>query len=266
MVWPGITWEPIFDNYASASIGDVAIFQKNPDIIWAGTDDGNIRLTRDGGRTWGNVRPNIGGVPAGLWVSRVEASHFDEGTCHATFDGHRSDNFLPWVFKTTDFGKTWRSIASNLPDGQVAYVIREDPVNRNLLFLGTEFGLFISTNGGGQWEGFMNNLPTVAVHDILIHPLYKDVVIGTHGRGIWICEDISAPQQMRVPVMSSPAFLFDARPATQWFSISQGGSRGQFLFQGQNPPAGALIHCFLGAGTQEGTLEISDPSGELTLR
>ena len=215
--------------------------------------------------TWTNLRPNFKGVPEGIWVSRVEASHYDEGTCYVTFDGHRSDNFDPWVFKTTDFGKTWASIRSNIPDGQVAYVIREDHKNKNLLFLGTEFGLFISTNGGKTWDRFMNNLPTVAVHDLLIHPLYNDVIIGTHGRGIWICDDITALQHMNKQIESSAAYLFDQPTATQWKSVSRGGSRGQFLFRGENPPRGAMISYYLGADAKEAKLTITDWEGEQSI-
>ncbi|MFC2169286.1 WD40/YVTN/BNR-like repeat-containing protein [Acidobacteriota bacterium] len=234
-----------------------------PEIIWVGTDDGNVQLTRDGGKNWTNVRPNFKGVPEGIWVSRVEASHYNEGTCYVTFDGHRSDNFLPWVFKTTNFGQTWTPINSNLPEGQVAYVIREDHKNKNLLFLGTEFGIFLSTNGGKRWDRFMNNLPTVAVHDILIHPLYNDVIIGTHGRSIWVCDDITPLQQVIPEIENSSAFLFDQRVATQWKDLSRGGSRGQFLFKGENPPRGAKISYYLGADTKETKLSISDWAEEL---
>ncbi len=236
-----------------------------PELLWAGTDDGNVQVTQDGGTTWTNVRDNFQGVPEGIWVSRVEASHFHEGMCYVTFDGHRSDNFVPWVFKTTDFGKTWTNISNNLPEGQVAYVIREDGINRNLLFVGTEFGLFVSLNGGATWERFMNNLPTVAVHDLIIHPLYNDVIIGTHGRGIWICDDISALQQANMSTSASPAILFDSRVATQWMSFSRGGSRGQFVYQGENPPNGAFIHYKLGADVKDAALEITDMSGEMKL-
>ena len=235
-----------------------------PDLIWVGTDDGNVQVTRNGGRSWSNVRATVPGVPDGIWVSRVEASRFDEGTCYVTFDGHRSDDFTPWVFKTTDFGNTWTNISKNLPDGQVAYVIREDLINRDLLFLGTEFGIFASPNGGQDWMRFMNNLPTVAVHDIMIHPLDHDLIIGTHGRGIWICDDITPLQQMNRSIAASSSHLFDSRLATQWFSFSRGGSRGQFLFQGENPPRGALIHYYLGEAAEEATLEISDFSGDMT--
>lgn len=233
-----------------------------PGIIWAGTDDGNVQLTQDGGKSWINVRPNFKGVPEGIWVSRVEASHFEAGTCYVTFDGHRSDNFAIYVFKTADFGKTWASIKGNLPEGEVAYVIREDHKNKNLLFLGTEFGLFISTDRGKTWDRFMNNLPTVAVHDILIHPLYDDVIIGTHGRGIWICNDITPLQQLGQEIELTSAHLFDQGVATQWANISRGGSRGQFLFQGENPPNGAMIRFHLGADAKEAKLSVSDWKGE----
>lgn len=229
-----------------------------PGTIWAGTDDGNVQLTVDGGSRWTNVRANFKGVPEGIWVSRVEASYYDQGTCYVTFDGHRSDNFETWIFKTTDFGKTWISIKGNLPEGEVVHVIREDHKKKNLLFLGTELGLFISTNGGKTWERFMNNLPTVAVHDILIHPLYNDAIIGTHGRGIWICDDITPLQQMSPEIETASAHLFDPRIATQWANISRGGSRGQFLFHGENPPDGALIRFHLGSEAKESKLTISD--------
>ena len=244
------------------SITTVSESPLKPGIIWVGTDDGNVQLTQDGGKSWTNVRQNFKSVPQEIWVSRVEASHYNDKTCYVTFDGHRSDNFMPWVFKTTDSGKTWASISSNLPEGQVAYVIREDHKNKNLLFLGTEFGLFISTNGGKRWDRFMNNLPTVAVHDILIHPLYNDLIAGTHGRGIWICDDITPLQQMSKEIEASSANLFDQRIATKWLDISRGGSRGQFVFKGENPPRGAMISYYLGAKAADAKLSISDWAGE----
>jgi len=247
------------------SIVTVSESPLKPGIIWAGTDDGNVQLTLNGGKTWTNVRPNFKGVPEGIWVSRVEASHYTESTCYVTFDGHRSDNFMPWVFKTIDFGKTWTSLRSNLPDGQVAYVIREDHKNKNLLFLGTEFGLFISNDTGKTWDRFMNNLPTVAVHDLMIHPLHNDLIAGTHGRGIWICDDITPLQHRNKEIDASPAYLFDQRIATQWRNISRGGSRGQFLFRGENPPRGAMVSYFLGADAKDAKLTISDWKDEQKL-
>ena len=238
---------------------------KTPGLIWIGTDDGNVQITRNGGVTWTNVRTGVPGVPAGLWVSRIEASHFDEATCYLTFDGHRSDNFKPYVFKTTDYGKTWTSIANDLPDGQPVYVIREDLKNKNLLFVGTEFGVFFSINGGKNWIDLKLNAPTMAFHDLLIHPRDNDLIAATHGRGIWILDDISALQRADDSVLPGDAFLFENnRPATRWLRIARGGyGRGNLFFRGENPPTGALIHYYLKdkpAGPV--TIEITDVTGQ----
>jgi photosystem II stability/assembly factor-like uncharacterized protein len=245
-----------------------------PNVIWVGTDDGNVQVTRNGGATWTNVRPNIPDVPAGIWVGRVEASHHDPAVAYVVFDGHRSDVFTPWVFRTADYGRTWTSLAGNLPDGQVAYVVREDPRNPQLLFLGTEFGLFLSLDGGVHWEAFRNGLPTVAVHDLKVHPRDHDLVIGTHGRGIYIVDDVTPLQQLSPSVIERRAHLFEQRPATLWENTSRGGQRGHFWFAGENPPSvepasslprgefrnTALIAYYVG-GAVAGpvTLEIRDP-------
>ncbi|MGD9344441.1 MAG: hypothetical protein PVH84_01175 [Candidatus Aminicenantes bacterium] len=204
-------------------------------MIWAGTDDGNIQLTLDDGKTWTNVRPNIKGIPANIWVSRVEASHFAKGACYVTFDGHRSDIFSPFVFKTTDFGKTWENITNDLPADHPVYVIREDVKNRDLLFVGTEFAVFVSVDGGKSWERLMNGMPTVAIHDLLIHPSDNDLIAGTHGRGVWICDDITPLQQLSEDVRTSEVFLFRNLTATRWHGISRGATRGHQLFIGTNP-------------------------------
>jgi len=233
-----------------------------PGLIWVGTDDGNVQITRDGGTSWANVRNRIPRVPDGLWVSRVEASHHEEGTCYVTFDGHRSDEFTPWVFMTADYGESWTDISADLPDGHCVYVIKEDLENPDLLFLGTEFACFVSLDRGGSWTRLMNGLPTVAVHDLLIHPRDRDLIAGTHGRGIWILDDITALEQYGSEIAEAGSALFTTRPATDWLNVSRGGSRGSFYFAGENPPDGALIHFFL---TEPGTatLTISDVSGEL---
>jgi photosystem II stability/assembly factor-like uncharacterized protein len=249
------------------------------DIIWVGTDDGNVQVTRDGGATWTNVRSNIDGVPEGIWLGRLEASHHVPGTAYVTFDGHRSDVFTPWVFKTTDYGATWTDISSNIPDGQVVYLIREDLHNPNLLFVGTEFGVFLSLNGGASWTRFRNGLPTVAVHDMVIHPRDNDLVVGTHGRALWIVDDITPLQQMTDEAMSADAHLFEQRVATLWENTSRGGQRGHFWFAGENPPTieptssmpraefrnVAFISYYIGnTPSTTPTLEISDMSGRST--
>lgn len=246
-------------------------------IIWVGTDDGNVQVTTDGGRSWANVRRNVEGVPDGIWVGRVEASHHEPGTAYVTFDGHRSDVFTPWVFKTTDYGESWHNIGGDIPDGQVAHVIREDLRNPRLLFVGSEFGLFISMNGGEHWTRFRNGLPTVAVQDIVIHPRDNDLIAGTHGRGIWILDDITPLQQLDEEMLTSPAHLFQQRVATLWENTSRGGQRGHFWFAGGNPPTVeptsslpraefrnvAFITYYVGkTPSSPPTLEITDLSGQ----
>jgi photosystem II stability/assembly factor-like uncharacterized protein len=153
----------------------------DPAVIWAGTDDGNVQVTRDGGATWTNVRPQVPGVPEGIWLGRLEASHFDAQSAYITFDGHRSDVFRPWIFKTTDAGASWTDITSNMPGTEVVHVIREDLVNPDLLFVGTELAVYVSLDGGESWNRFMNAMPTVASQDLVIHPRDADLVAGTHG-------------------------------------------------------------------------------------
>ncbi|MFC1554092.1 WD40/YVTN/BNR-like repeat-containing protein, partial [candidate division KSB1 bacterium] len=225
-----------------------------PGLIWTGTDDGNIHITRNGGVSWENMRPNVRGVPEATWVSRLEASHFDEGTAYLTFDGHRSDNFTTWVFKTTDYGRTWINITNNLPDNQPVYVIIEDLKNPNLLFVGTEFAVFYSVTGGTSWTKLNNNMPTVAYHDLVIHPRDGDLVAGTHGRGVWIMDDITPLQQLTDEVLASDGFLFQNRVHTSWRSINTGGSGGAMYFRGENPPTTAAINYYLGTSAR-GTVQ-----------
>ena len=237
-----------------------------PGLIWVGTDDGNVQITRNDGGSWINVRKNVPDVPEGIWVSRVEASRFNEGICYLTFDGHRSDIFHPYVFKTTDYGETWANITGNLPDDGPVYVIREDLKNKNLLFVGTEFAVFFTLDGGNTWTNLSLNMPTVAFHDLTIHPRDNDLIAGTHGRGIWILDDITPLQQTTDKVLSSEAHLFEnGRPGTQWLSLRRGGyGRGNLYFAGENPPDGLAINFFLKnnpAGPVE--IEITDATGNL---
>ncbi len=236
---------------------------KKAGVIWVGTDDGNVQVTQNDGEDWANVRSNVRGVPEDLWVSRLEASHFAEGKAYLTFDGHRSANFKPWVFKTTDYGKSWTNISSNLPDGQPVYVIKEDLHNPNLLFVGSEFAVFYSIDAGKSWTNFNINMPTVAFHDLVIHPRDNDLVAGTHGRGIWVLDDITPLQQATEEVLASEAFLFKNRRATQWLNINTGGGGGSLYYRGENPNKNAAINYYLGdsaAGNVE--FEISDITGQ----
>jgi len=258
-----------------ATISTVSESPITPQVIWAGTDDGNVQVSRNGGVTWTNVRANVPRVPGGTWVSRVEASHFDIGAAYLSFDGHRSDDFGTYVFKTTDFGATWTDITSNLPAGHVVRVIRQDLRNPDLLFVGTEFGLFASIDDGASWMKFMNGMPTVPVYDLLIHPRDNDLIAGTHGRSIWIMDDITPLQQLTAEVRVRDGWLFEQRPATLWENVSRGGQRGHFWWAGENPATieptsslararfrnNALITFWVGADDLAPVLTITDGSG-----
>ena len=163
-----------------------------------------------------------------IWCSRVEASRFDEGTAYATFDGHRSDDFHVYVYKTVDYGKTWKAITAGIPDGQPVYVIREDLKNKNLLFLGTEFGAYVSRNAGQSWTNFSLNMPTVAVHDLLIHPRDNDLIAATHGRGFWIMDDISGLRQATDSLQSQDAAILEpGKPGTKWLRVQRADMAGE---------------------------------------
>jgi photosystem II stability/assembly factor-like uncharacterized protein len=206
-----------------------------PGVVWAGTDDGNIQLTRDGGRTWTNVRGNLRGVPARTWVSRIEASRFDAATAYVVLDGHRRGDLKPWVFRTTDYGRTWTSLTATLPATAPVYVVREDPRNPRLLYAGTETGVRVSIDGGRSWHSLGSDLPVVPVYDLVIHPREGDLVAATHGRSIWILDDIGPLQQLTEQALGSDALAFQNRVATRWRGISRGAERGHLLFQGRNP-------------------------------
>ncbi len=236
-----------------------------PGIVWAGTDDGNVQVSRDGGATFTEVGKAMPGLPANhqYWISRIDASHFDAGTAYVSVDGHRSDDLKPYLFATRDYGKTWTSIASNLPVWGNIQVVREDPKNKDLLYVGTEFGLYVSLDGGKQWQRFMNNLPTARVDDILVHPRDNDLIVATHARGIWITDNISPLQQM-ASIAGQEAVLFDVRPAVAYLSDRQRGQQtgGQKSFTGENPPRGATIDYFLeSAPSGEVKITIADATG-----
>jgi len=254
------------DGVATTSvITTVAESPVVPGIVWVGTNDGNLQVSRDGGATWKNVVSKATGVPDETFVSRVEPSHFDAGTCYVAFDGHRTDDHKPYVYVTRDFGETWTSIAANLPTGNVN-VVREDPKNRNLLYAGTEYGMFVSLDGGKQWQRFSTGLPTVRVDDILVHPRDNDLIIGTHGRSIWILDDISALQQMTSEAAAADVTLFAPRPAVAWRnditqSITTGGSK---FFRGDNPAPGTAISYHLkSAPAGDVKITITDVTGRV---
>jgi len=211
--------------------------------IWVGTDDGNLQITRDAGKSWTNVVGNVPDLPKASWVSWVEAGLYDAGTAYAAFDRHSFGDMEPHVFKTTDYGKTWASIVT--PDSGVrgyAHVIKEDTVAPNLLFLGTEFGLWVSLDGGKHWAQYKGHeFPNVAVRDIVVHTRESDLVLATHGRGIWIVDDITPLRKLTPEVMAQEATFLQGKPAQQRLNANGGWSEGSAAFAGPNPPDAALI-------------------------
>ncbi|CAE7885379.1 FUC1, partial [Symbiodinium microadriaticum] len=216
------------ENHFTIITISISPFDEN--IVWVGTDDGLIHVTTDGGVNWTNVKKNIPGAPDKIWVSRIEAGHHDKGTCYVTLDNHRFDDNKAYVYKTTDFGETWTDISGNLTDKYSAYVIREDYENPNLLFVGTEETVHASIDGGKSWSNIRSGLPTVAIHDLIIHPREGDLVAGTHGRSIWIMDDISPLRQYSNDIATKSLHLFDSKVATKWLGIYTGINRTTWNF------------------------------------
>ena len=238
------------DNSAAemhTTIYAIAESPKDPNVIWAGTDDGNLQVTRDGGKTWTNVVGNIAGLPKAAWVSYVDASHVDAGTVFATFDLHTFGDMRPYAYKSTDYGKTWKAlVGAGSPVRGYAHVIRQDIVNSDLLFLGTEFGLWISLDGGGQWSRYKGgDFPSVAVRDIAIQPRDNDLVLATHGRGIWIIDDITPLRALTPSTLAQEVVFMRARPTIQKLPASGGWANGDAAYVGNNSTDAAVITYYL---------------------
>jgi hypothetical protein len=231
------------DAETHTTIYSISESPRDAQVIWAGTDDGNLQITRDAGKTWTNVVGNVPGLDKASWVSWVEASRYDAATAYATFDRHTFGDMDPHVFKTTDYGKTWTAIVA--PGAGVrgyAHVIKEDTVRPDLLFLGTEFGLWVSLDGGKQWSQYKGtDFPAVAVRDIVVHPRDSDLVIATHGRGIWIVDDISPLRKLTPDVLAQDAVFVPGRTTQQRLNAFGGWPEGNATFVGPNAADGALI-------------------------
>lgn len=211
-------------------------------VIWAGTDDGRVHVTRDGGAQWTSVEANIKGLPKNTWVPHIEPSKFDAGTAFAVFDDHRRSNWTPYVYRTADYGRTWASLATKDLRGY-ALAIEQDPVDPDLLYLGTEFGLFVSLDGGTQWLPFRHGFPTVSAMALTVHPRDHDLVIGTHGRSAYVIDDVRPLRKLTPAVLNEPIHLFEIPDAQQYRVAQTGGERfaGDTEFRGENLPYGALL-------------------------
>lgn len=222
-------------------------------LIWAGTNDGLLHVTRDGGENWINVTKNIPDLPEWGTISNVEPSRFEAGACYITVDCHQVNDFKPYIFKTSNYGKKWKRINSGIPEGVLsfAHCVREDPARKGLLYLGTENALYISFNDGEKWVPLQSNLPHVPVHWLTIQERFGDLVVGTYGRGFWIMDDITPFRQMTQEVLESEVHLFDPRPAYRFRNVAGPSSTPNDPCAGQNPPYGASLSYYLKSEPKE---------------
>jgi photosystem II stability/assembly factor-like uncharacterized protein len=230
---------------------------KQDGVLWAGTDDGLIQVTRDGGKSWSNVTPKE--IPEWGMVSLIEASPFDAATAYAAVDCHKLDNFKPYIFKTSDFGKTWTKIISGLPDNSYVHAVREDPKRKGLLYAGTETAIWVSFNDGANWQPLQLNLPPTPIHDMVIHN--DELTVATHGRSFWVLDDLAPLRQMTAAIANEPAHLFTPSHAVRT-RIGHFDPRRYPV--GENPPDGAILYYWLKEAPKDpAKLELLDAQGKV---
>ncbi len=235
-----------------------------PGVLWVGTDDGNLQVSRDGGATWTNVADNAAKFPTPYYVDAIEASHKSAGTAYASFDGHRAGDYRPHLYRTTDFGTTWTDLSTSLPERGHINVVREDPVNHDLLLVGTENGFYLSLDGGREFTRFMNGLPATISDDVLIHPRDHDLVLATHGRSFYILDDITALEQLADSVLTRDEFLFAPRQAILWDqdrTTFHGGAED--MWRAKNPPDAVLSYYLKGAAQGPVKIQVADVAGTI---
>ena len=259
------------DNSAAethTTIYSISESPKSAKVIWAGTDDGNVQVTRDGAKTWTNTVANIPGLPQGNWISWVEASRYDPATAYVAVDRHTFGDMGTYVYRTRDYGKSWTPLISPETRGVrgYAHVVKEDPKSPQILFVGTEFGLYVSLDDGASWAAFHpNNFPSVAVRDLAFQTRDDDLVIATHGRGIWIIDDISPLRALHPSTVESEAVLVPGVKVQQRIEGNGGWANGDASYAGQNPADGAVITYYQKSRQVIGRLkiEILDSHGQL---
>ena len=259
----GLTPDNIGVEYF-AVVFAIAESRLRPGLIWAGTNDGLVHVTRDGGRSWTNVTANLPDLPPLGTISNIEPSRYDTGTAYLTADLHQVNNRDPHVHKTADYGRTWRKIVTGIPRSALshAHVVREDPVRRGLLYLGTENALYVSFDDGERWQPLQTNLPHAPVYWLTIQEHFNDLVVSTYGRGFWIFDDLTPLQQLTPAVASSPVHLFQPRLAYRFRNRTGPMAPSHDATVGQNPPYGAGLNYWLGsAPAGEVTIQIQDAGG-----
>jgi photosystem II stability/assembly factor-like uncharacterized protein len=253
----GLTGDNIGVEYAPVVMA-IAESPKEAGVIWAGTNDGQVQITRDGGSNWTNVTKNIPNMLSWGTVANIEASRYNAGAAYITVDGHQVNNRDPLVYKTTDYGKTWKAIDNGIPHTMLSYAhcVREDPRREGLLYLGTEGGIYVSFDDGANWQPLQANLPHAPVYWMVVQEQFNDLVISTYGRGFWILDDLAPIQQMTKNVTDANAYLFAPRDAYRFRGATIPYSMGDDPTAGQNPPYGAMISYYLK----------SAPSGDVKIR
>ena len=259
----GLTGDNIGVEYAGVVFA-IAESPKEAGTIWAGTNDGLVQITRDGGKNWTNVTKNIPNLLNWGTVSNIEASRYNAGAAYITVDGHQVNNRDPWIYKTTDYGKTWKQITNGIPHSMLSYVhcVREDPVRQGLLYAGTENGLYVSYDDGVNWQPLQNNLPHAPVYWITVQEQFNDLVISTYGRGFWILDDLTPIQQMTATVMNESAHLFPIHQTYRLRGITVPYASSDDPTAGQNPPYGAPINYFLKSAARDVSIKILDTDGK----
>jgi photosystem II stability/assembly factor-like uncharacterized protein len=260
----GLTGDNIGVEYFSV-IFAIAESPLTKGLIWVGTNDGLVQVTRDGGRNWTNVTKNIPNLPPFGTVSNIEPSRFEPGAAYITVDFHQVNNRDPFIYKTKDFGKTWKAITNGIPRSMLSYAhcIREDPVRRGLLYVGTENGLYVSFDDGEKWEPLQGNLPHAPVYWMVVQEHFNDLVVGTYGRGFWIFDDLTPIQQMNQAVRDASAHLFPPRPTYRFRPSVVPVTMSDDPSSGQNPPYGAAITYYLkSAPTGDVKIRIEEASGK----
>ncbi len=233
-------------------------------LLYVGTDDGNLQVSTDDGKTWTEVSDRLEGLPKSTWINSIEVSSHDASTAFVSINNYRNNDFTNYLYRTTDKGQTWTSIVGDLPADRVVRTMRQDPKNPDLYYLGTELGLFVSVDAGAHWVELKNNMPTAAFNDLVIHPRDNDLVLGTHGRGIWILDNLNALQTLNAETLTAEAALFDI-PDAEMINYSRDGAHvGDMIFRGENPPKGAIIDYYLGSAVAKDNikLEILSSGGE----
>ena len=225
-------------------------------LLYAGTDDGRLHVSRDGGATWTDVAGAVPGLPEGAWIAGLEPSRHHEGRVYAVSNNYRNDDYANYLYRSDDHGATWTSVLGDLPPERVLRTVREDPRNPDVLFVGAEIGLFYTMDGGRRWIELRGGMPTLAFNDLAVHPRDNDLVLGTHGRGVWILDQINALQELSREVMARPAHLFSIEPAVQVRRAGRSVHAGDVHFRGENPPNGALLDYWLAQAADSGEVEL----------